>query len=102
MTAGPALPGPGEEELRAALLEAAEWVSAYLRDVGERPVLAQVEPGDIAGRRCPSTRPARASRWSAILADVDRLILPGITHWNHPPSSPTSGSPAAARASSAS
>ena len=83
MTAGPALPGPGEEELRAALVEAAEWVSGYLRSVGERPVLAQVAPGDLLAA-LPEHPPAEGEPLEAIMADVDRLILPGITHWNHP------------------
>jgi aromatic-L-amino-acid decarboxylase len=83
VTAGPALPGPGEEELRAALVEAAEWVSGYLRSVGERPVLAQVAPGDLLAA-LPEHPPAEGEPLEAIMADVDRLVLPGITHWNHP------------------
>jgi aromatic-L-amino-acid decarboxylase len=79
----PDLPGPTDEELRAALLEAAEWVSGYLRTVGDRPVLAQVAPGDLL-TALPEHPPADGEPLDAILADVDRLILPGITHWNHP------------------
>jgi aromatic-L-amino-acid decarboxylase len=76
-------PGPTDEELRDALAEAAAWVSRYLAEVGERPVLAQVEPGEIAAR-LPGRAPDRGEPLEAILADVDSLILPGITHWNHP------------------
>jgi aromatic-L-amino-acid decarboxylase len=83
VTAGLALPGPGDEELRAALAEAAEWVSSYLRTVGDRPVLAQVAPGDLLAA-LPEHPPAVGEPLDASMADVDRLILPGITHWNHP------------------
>src|SRR4051812_10354540 len=75
--------GPSDEELRAALHEAADWVSGYLRDVGDLPVLAQVKPGDIAAL-LPEHAPRTGEPLEAILADIDRLILPGITHWNHP------------------
>ena len=69
-------PGPTEEELRDALAEAAAWVSAYLSRVGDLPVLAQVEPGEIA-ERLPAHAPVAGEPLDAILADVDRLIIPG-------------------------
>ena len=77
------MPGPSDEELHAALIEASEWVATYLRSVGDRPVLAQVSPGDIAAA-LPEHPPRQGEPLDAILADFDRLILPGITHWNHP------------------
>ena len=58
-------------------------MSEYLRDVGDLPVLAQVKPGDIAAL-LPQHAPRTGEPLEAILADIDRLILPGITHWNHP------------------
>ena len=76
-------PGPTDEELREALAEAARWVSRYLETVGDRPVLAQVTPGEIASR-LPDAPPDAGEPLDAILGDLDRLILPGITHWNHP------------------
>lgn len=75
--------GPSPEELRQALHDAAAWVADYLRDVGERPVLARVAPGEIAAR-LPARPPERGEPLADILEDVDRLIMPGITHWNHP------------------
>src|SRR3954471_20394485 len=76
-------PGPSDEELRGALHEAADWVSGYLQQVRDLPVLAQVQPGDIAAA-LPEHAPRTGESLETILADVDRLILPGITHWNHP------------------
>jgi aromatic-L-amino-acid/L-tryptophan decarboxylase len=76
-------PGPTPAELRAALDEACRWVADYLESVGDRPVLAQVEPGEIAAR-LPLAAPAAGEPLSQIMADIDALIMPGITHWNHP------------------
>ena len=75
--------GPSPQELRHALSEAAAWVASYLQHVGDRPVLATVSPGDIAAT-LPESPPEHGESLEVILKDVDRLILPGITHWNHP------------------
>ena len=61
----------------------AEWVAAYLERVGELPVAASVEPGDVRAQLPPSP-PERAEPFAAVLRDLDRVVLPGITHWNHP------------------
>ncbi len=76
-------PGPTGAELRSALDEASRWVADYLESVADRPVLAQVAPGEIASR-LPAAAPAQGEPLSRILADIDALIMPGITHWNHP------------------
>ncbi|HEY0388144.1 MAG TPA: pyridoxal-dependent decarboxylase [Gaiellales bacterium] len=76
-------PGPTGQQVREALAEAAAWVSGYLESVGEHPVLSQVRPGEIAAR-LPAAAPQRGEPLDAIMADLDRLVLPGITHWNHP------------------
>jgi aromatic-L-amino-acid decarboxylase len=64
---------------RAAL----EWAAGYLERVGELPVLAQVAPGDIRGR-LPTEAPEDPEPFSAVLRDLDEIILPGVTHWQHP------------------
>ena len=62
---------------------AAEWVAGYLEGVRERPVLAQVEPGEIRAA-LPASPPETAEPFAAVLRDLDEVLLPGITHWNHP------------------
>jgi aromatic-L-amino-acid decarboxylase len=62
---------------------ALEWVARYLETAGELPVLAAVEPGQIRAR-LPTTPPERGESFADVLRDVDRILLPGITHWNHP------------------
>jgi aromatic-L-amino-acid decarboxylase len=60
-----------------------EWVARYLERVGELPVLAQVEPGDIRAR-LPVAPPEQGEPFSAVLRDLDEVLLPGVTHWQHP------------------
>jgi aromatic-L-amino-acid decarboxylase len=59
------------------------WVDDYLRRVGELPVAAAVAPGDIRAR-LPESPPEQGEPFDAMLRDLDELILPGLTHWNHP------------------
>lgn len=63
--------------------QAADWSADYLDTIGERPVRAQVEPGEIF-RQIPDTPPDAGEPMEAIFADLDRIILPGMTHWQHP------------------
>jgi aromatic-L-amino-acid decarboxylase len=62
---------------------ALEWAARYLERVEDLPVLAQVEPGDIR-RRLPTTAPDDPEPFSAVLRDLDEVLLPGVTHWQHP------------------
>src|SRR3954467_10478454 len=58
-----------------------DWVAEYLANVGDYPVLAQVQPGDIRSQLPPEPPEAPASM-QTILADFEQQIVPGITHWN--------------------
>ena len=60
-----------------------DWIADYLAGVEHRPVLAQVSPGEIRAE-LPTAPPEDPEPLPAMLADLDRVILPGITHWNHP------------------
>jgi aromatic-L-amino-acid decarboxylase len=60
-----------------------DWISDYLERVDERPVLAQVQPGDLKAG-LPDSPPEKGEAIAALLEDVDRLIMPALTHWNHP------------------
>jgi aromatic-L-amino-acid decarboxylase len=62
---------------------ALDWAARYLDRVAELPVLAQVEPGDIRAR-LPASPPDRGEPFSAVLRDLDEILLPGITHWQSP------------------
>ncbi len=60
-----------------------DWIADYLAHPDRYPVLSRVAPGDIR-RSLPADPPEHGEAFAAILADFDKLIVPGITHWNHP------------------
>jgi aromatic-L-amino-acid decarboxylase len=62
---------------------ALEWAAQYLERVGDYPVLAQVQPGDIRGR-LPASPPEQGEPFANVLRDLDEILLPGITHWQSP------------------
>jgi aromatic-L-amino-acid decarboxylase len=63
--------------------ETVDWIADYLEDMGSYPVLARTKPGDIKSNvaRFPPQKP---EPFENVLADFRSVILPGITHWNHP------------------
>lgn len=71
------------EDFRRYGHEIIDWISEYLSHIEERPVLAQVTPGQLRAQ-LPAQSPAQGEPMEDILADVDRLITPALTHWNHP------------------
>ena len=70
-------------DFRADGHAAVDWAADYLERVRDLPVLAQVEPGDIRAR-LPASPPDRPEPFSAVLRDLDEVLLPGVTHWQHP------------------
>lgn len=71
------------DEFRRHGHELIDWVTRYLAGMDRFPVLAQVNPGDVR-RGIPNTPPDDPQPMDRILADLESVILPGITHWNHP------------------
>ncbi len=70
-------------DLRRDGAAALEWAASYLERVGELPVLARVAPGEIRAR-LPARPPDDPEPFSAILRDLDEVLMPGMTHWQHP------------------
>jgi aromatic-L-amino-acid/L-tryptophan decarboxylase len=68
---------------RDDLERAADWVDAYLASVGDLPVQANVAPGDVRAK-LPASPPEHGEPFEALLRDLDEVIVPGLTHWNHP------------------
>ncbi|MCG8292082.1 DOPA decarboxylase [Pseudomonas entomophila] len=60
-----------------------DLIADYRQTVAERPVMAQVEPGYLKAA-LPDTAPQQAEPFEAILKDVDQLLMPGLSHWQHP------------------
>src|SRR5215831_909953 len=71
------------EEFRRYGHELIDWIADYFDRIEDLPVLAQIEPGDLKAQ-LPSAPPEHGEPMQDILADVDRLIVPALTHWSHP------------------
>ena len=62
---------------------AADWAARYHATLRDRPVRARTRPGEIAAL-LPDAPPESPESMDAVLADFERIILPGLTHWQHP------------------
>jgi aromatic-L-amino-acid decarboxylase len=71
------------EEFRKQGHAIVDWIADYRRDVAEHPVMAASAPGDVR-RALPAVPPAGPEPFADIIRDLDRVIVPGITHWQHP------------------
>ena len=71
------------EEFRKQGHATVDWIADYYKRIESFPVLSQVAPGEIR-KSLPSEAPQQGEPFERILADVDRIILPGITHWQSP------------------
>ena len=71
------------EEFRRFGHEVVDWIAEYLANVGELPVLSPVRPGETAAKLPPSA-PGQGEAVEDIMRDFRDLIVPGVTHWNHP------------------
>ncbi|MCL6282541.1 pyridoxal-dependent decarboxylase [Ruegeria sp. 2012CJ41-6] len=60
-----------------------DWAAEYHKTLRDRPVRAQTAPGKIAAQ-LPTAPPESAEAMDAIMADFERIVMPGITHWQHP------------------
>jgi aromatic-L-amino-acid decarboxylase len=79
----PSLGDMPAEEFRRHGHELIDWIADYFEHIDQLPVLAQIEPGDLKSQ-LPTSPPEQGESMEAILADVDRLIVPALTHWSHP------------------
>jgi aromatic-L-amino-acid/L-tryptophan decarboxylase len=62
---------------------AVDWAADYLDRVGDLPVLAQVAPGELSSR-LPASPPEQGEPFANVLRDLDELIVPALTNWQHP------------------
>ena len=71
------------EEFRAVGHRLIDWIADYRARVEAHPVMARTEPGAIK-KQLPATPPEAAESFDAILRDLDRIVVPGLSHWQHP------------------
>jgi len=79
----PALGDIAPDEFRRQARRVLQWIGDYLEHPERFPVVPRVAPGDIA-EMIPGEPPAEPESLDAVLDDFERLIVPGVTHWNHP------------------
>ena len=60
-----------------------DWLAEYFENVDEYQVLPSIEPGDIR-EMLPDSAPEEAESMEEIIADLDRVVMPGMAHWQHP------------------
>ena len=71
------------DEFRAEGHALIDWIADYRKDVALRPVMARSAPGDIKAA-LPAAPPDRPEPFADIVRDLDRVIVPGLSHWQHP------------------
>jgi len=71
------------EEFRKSGHQLIDWIADYLNDIEKYPPLSQINPGDIL-KRIPESPPQKGEDIENVLKDVDKILMDGITHWNHP------------------
>jgi aromatic-L-amino-acid/L-tryptophan decarboxylase len=71
------------EEFRTYGHQLIDWLADYRTTLADRPVMAQVEPRAIT-TQLPATPPDQPEPFANVLADLDTLVLPGLSHWQHP------------------
>ncbi len=71
------------DEFRRHGRQVVDWIADYMDRVEQYPVLSPLKPGEVRAQ-LPSAAPQTGEPFEQILRDVDRVILPGITHWQSP------------------
>lgn len=71
------------EEFRLIGHRIVDWVADFRAGIAQRPVMAQVAPGQVKAQ-FPATPPLNGESFDQILADLDTIIVPGLSHFQHP------------------
>ncbi|MFL7892974.1 MAG: aspartate aminotransferase family protein, partial [Anaerolineales bacterium] len=71
------------EEFKKYGYQIIDWIADYREKVGDYPVMSTIQPGSIRAA-LPQAPPESPEPFEGVIADLDELILPGVTHWNHP------------------
>jgi aromatic-L-amino-acid decarboxylase len=71
------------DEFRRYGYQVVDWVASYWEEIEKYPVVPPVAAGDVAAA-LPGSAPERGEPFEALLSDLDRVVMPGTTHWQHP------------------
>ena len=75
--------GMKNEDFRLVGHQFVDWIADYFENVEKFPILSLLEPGDVK-KNIPAVPPARGEAMEGIFRDFERVLLPGISHWQHP------------------
>ena len=75
--------GVTPDEFRTHGHQLIDWIAEYIEQVEQYPVGSQVQPGEVRAQ-LPEHPPTEPESFDAVMADMDRVIIPGLTHWQHP------------------
>ncbi len=71
------------EDFRKYGYQLVDWLADYFSNIGDQRILPDITPGDIRSM-LPEAAPEQAESMDDILSDLDRVVMPGIAHWQHP------------------
>src|SRR5690348_3055700 len=71
------------EEFRRIGHQLIDWIADYRAGISERPVMARTAPGQVKDQ-LPATPPEQPEDFAAVFRDLEHVILPGLSHWQHP------------------
>jgi aromatic-L-amino-acid decarboxylase len=71
------------EEFGAQMRQVADWISNYRQKIDERPIWLNLEPGDVLAQ-LDREPPETGTSFEKLFAEIDRVIVPGVVHWDHP------------------
>ena len=71
------------DDFRTAAHQTVDWIAEYLGNTRIYPVLPSVHPGELQDA-LPASGPESAESFEAMLRDFDKIVMPAVTHWNHP------------------
>ncbi len=71
------------EDFRKFGYELVDWIAGYFENLEQMPVLSQIEPNWLK-ESLPVSAPEKGEDFAKVLLDIDNMILPAVTHWNHP------------------
>jgi aromatic-L-amino-acid decarboxylase len=71
------------DEFRKHGFELIDMIADYLEGVGEKRIVPDIDPGDVRAM-LPEHPPSEPETWDAVMADVEQIVVPTITHWQHP------------------
>jgi aromatic-L-amino-acid decarboxylase len=74
---------PHLPEFRQQAHQLVDWIADYLENIDQRPILSELKPGEILAQ-LPESAPEQPEPFSELVADLDRVVVPGLSGWQHP------------------